>query len=95
MSIAATRRGLLLGRSAAPPPAPAATIGDACLAFRGVVCRSCGDVCPERAIRFPPQLRRAATPVLDAAVCTGCGDCLPVCPAAAITLAAAETADAG
>lgn len=95
MSAGLTRRGLL--RPGAPPPAaPAvvATIGETCLARRGIVCRSCGDACPERAIRFPPLLGRAALPVLSLEACTGCGDCLPVCPVAAIALPAAETAHA-
>jgi ferredoxin-type protein NapF len=85
-----TRRGLLLGRGAAPSPRAVAVIGESCLAKRGVVCRSCGDVCPERAIRFPPLLGRAAQPLLSAESCIGCGDCLAVCPVAAITLLAAE-----
>ena len=91
-----TRRRLLR-RNAAPPPAPAvaAAIGEVCLARRGIVCRTCGDACPERAIRFPPLLGRAAQPLLSLEACTGCGDCLPVCPVAAIALAAAEAAHAG
>jgi ferredoxin-type protein NapF len=87
-----SRRGLLFGRSPAPTPAPVAVIGEACLARRGVVCRSCGDACPERAIRFPPLLGHVALPVVVADACTGCGDCVAVCPVAAVTLPAVPEA---
>jgi ferredoxin len=30
---------------------------------------------------------RASLPVLDRARCTGCGDCVPVCPAGVLALA--------
>jgi ferredoxin-type protein NapF len=39
------------------------------------------------AIRFSPRLGGAACPVILAEQCTGCGDCVTVCPASAITLA--------
>ena len=84
MSAAATRRGLLLGRPA--PRQPVAVIGDRCLARHGVVCRSCGDACEARAIRFPPRLGGVALPTLDGEACTGCGECVAVCPAVAISL---------
>jgi ferredoxin-type protein NapF len=75
-----------------------AAIGAACLARANVVCRTCGDACAEGAIRFPPAPGRVAVPHLDAAACTGCGACVAVCPAEAITVASASTpvaADAG
>ena len=40
--------------------------GEACFAARGVVCQSCGDACPEGAIRFRPRLGGPALPTLDA-----------------------------
>ena len=61
-----------------------AEIANACLANRGVVCRSCGEVCDERAIRFESRIGGAALPRLDADLCTGCGCCVAVCPAKAI-----------
>ncbi len=61
-----------------------AAIDGACLGGLGIVCQSCRDACPERALRFPAGA--AAAPRLDADRCTGCGACLRVCPASAITL---------
>lgn len=60
-----------------------------CLAFQNVVCRSCGERCEEDAIRFSPRLGAAAHPLLDPERCTGCGDCVAVCPNAALTLVCA------
>ena len=59
-----------------------------CLAQQNVVCRSCAEICEHDAIRFSPRLGGAALPVLDAERCTGCGDCLPICPNAALSLVA-------
>jgi ferredoxin-type protein NapF len=85
-----SRRAFLLGRAAFGRAS--ATIGDACLARQGVLCRSCGDACPAAAIRFRPG--GVPTPEVLAGRCTGCGACLPACPAAAITIRA-EAGDAG
>ena len=95
-SNALSRRRLLTGRSdraPTPPEAVRATIGDACLARRGVFCRSCADACPEGSIGFVPALRSAPQPRIDAGSCTGCGACAAPCPAAAITLCAALSAE--
>lgn len=82
---------------AAPPPAAmtlpprqVATIGDTCLAENGAYCRTCGEACPEAAIRFHllPQGRARAD--VDADRCTGCGDCLFPCPVTAIRLDPAQ-----
>jgi len=62
-----------------------AVVGDECLTRSGIVCQSCRDECPEHAIRFP-LLRAVAAPLLDADRCTGCGACVPACPARAIAL---------
>lgn len=67
-----------------------ATIGVSCLARANVVCRTCGDACADRAIRFPPMPGTVPVPHLDAAACTGCGACVGVCPANAITVAASS-----
>ncbi len=63
-----------------------ATIGSACLPQHGVECRSCGDFCDVRAIRFPPRRGGSPLPVLDLQRCTGCGACVAPCPVAAITV---------
>ncbi|MDP1653958.1 MAG: 4Fe-4S dicluster domain-containing protein [Rhodocyclaceae bacterium] len=94
-----SRRQFLRGKFSAPQPAPTtpvdpsapalAVIGVACIALaKNVVCRSCGDACDAAAIRFSPRLGAAACPVILADRCTGCGDCIPVCPASAIHLSA-------
>ncbi len=84
MTVDATRRSLLFGRPA--PGRVVAVIGDRCLARHGIVCRSCGDACEARAIRFPPRLGGVAMPLLDSDACSGCGECISVCPAVAISL---------
>lgn len=57
-----------------------------CLAFQNVVCRTCGETCEHQAIRFSPRLGAAAEPRLQTELCTGCGDCLVVCPTTALSL---------
>lgn len=79
-----------LQRTRLPPWDLRATVAEACLAGSGIVCASCREVCPERAIRVPPGGRGAAS--VDALRCTGCGACVGVCPASAISLAGMEEA---
>lgn len=62
-----------------------AIVGTDCLTRHGVVCASCRDVCPERAIQFKPALP-VASPQVDNARCTGCGACVGACPVTAIAL---------
>lgn len=101
---ALSRRALFAGtRTAAPAALPTvnalpesqqpgarqvADISAACLAERGAYCRTCGEACPEDAIRFHllPQGRARADVAADR--CTGCAECLAACPADAIALAA-------
>ena len=63
-----------------------------CLAQQNVVCRSCAEICEHDAIRFSPRLGGAALPVLNSERCTGCGDCLPICPNSALSLVATSSA---
>ena len=69
-------------------PAPqVARVGPGCLAGQRVECRLCGDGCDAGAIRFVPRAGDVALPSIDAARCTGCADCLPLCPPGALRLA--------
>ena len=82
--------GDLSGRSALRRDGDAwpvkAEIGAACIAFEKVVCRSCGDACEVRAIRFRLRAGGMAVPELDAEACTGCGACVAACPVSAIAM---------
>jgi ferredoxin-type protein NapF len=89
-----SRRQFLTGRAGDPGPADpsrprTAVIAAACLAFNRVECRICGESCAPGAIRFRTGAGGVSTPQVDRVACTGCGDCVPACPVAAITLAAA------
>ncbi len=55
-----------------------------CMSLNSVVCRTCGDVCGEHAIRFQLKVGGAAAPLLDISACTGCGECIALCPVQAI-----------
>jgi ferredoxin-type protein NapF len=46
------------------------------------------DACPEQAIRFTLRIGGPPLPQIDAARCTGCGDCFTACPASALVLVA-------
>ncbi|WP_146076412.1 ferredoxin-type protein NapF [Rhizobium grahamii] len=63
-----------------------AEVSGSCLATRGIACQSCGETCPEHAIRFKPRIGGPFQPVIEAATCTGCGACLQVCPVDAISM---------
>ncbi|WP_373696632.1 4Fe-4S dicluster domain-containing protein [Microvirga yunnanensis] len=86
------RRRFLLGKftaAAQAPQTPSATIGPSCLAFQGVTCMSCRDVCASGAVRLELVIG-GARPRIDAETCTGCGDCSQACPADAIQMSEAE-----
>lgn len=81
-----SRRRFLGGADPAENGAAVAVVSDGCFAAKGIYCRSCGDACAERAIRFSPQPGGRTAVVVDAELCTACGDCAPVCPASAISI---------
>jgi len=53
-----------------------------CIAWNGVICSSCADVCNERAIKFFGMFK----PTVELELCTGCAMCLHVCPSSAINM---------
>ena len=63
-----------------------AQINNRCLAVQGVMCRSCGDSCDTRAIRFQLAVGGFSTPEIDLENCTGCGACIAPCPAGSIEI---------
>lgn len=55
---------------------------DACIAWGKGMCTRCEDVCEEHALFFVGLMN----PRVLTDRCTLCGDCVPVCPTAAITV---------
>ena len=84
------REGLDFNQPAGVILPPIATISDACLARQGIACQSCGDVCPQDAIRFRPRVGGPFLPEVNEALCNGCGVCMAPCPAEAIAVAASQ-----
>ncbi len=52
---------------------------ETCYAFRGILCRSCVDVCPYQGTAIFQNL--VLEPVVDPKFCVGCGICVKACPA--------------
>ncbi len=76
-----------IDRQASPAPFLwRVAVADHCLNRRGVECRVCGEACETRALRFRPALGGIAALSIDLEACTGCGDCVSVCPVAAISM---------
>ncbi|MCW8930831.1 MAG: ferredoxin-type protein NapF [Gammaproteobacteria bacterium] len=57
-----------------------------CLSMNATICRSCGESCDDKAIKFDLKLGGIAEPILNIEQCTGCGACFSVCPVQVITL---------
>lgn len=92
-----SRRGLFRAfRQDAPAGEAAAAllarISAACVEPRGVMCRRCGDECEARAISFRLIGAGKAQVAVEAGACTGCGECLKVCPVGAIELISRDRA---
>ena len=69
-----------LDKTTEPPWQLKASIGPGCLSAQGITCRSCGDICESRAIRFRLEVGGRAIPGLDTSLCNGCGSCIATCP---------------
>jgi formate hydrogenlyase subunit 6/NADH:ubiquinone oxidoreductase subunit I len=95
MPASLSRRGFLFGRTfdaRVEIRAPSAEIGRACLARHDVSCQLCRDACDAGAIRFSYASGRVPLPLVDFDRCTGCGECVPVCPVNAIVVGTGESA---
>jgi ferredoxin-type protein NapF len=75
-----------LSRTISPPWPLKASLSEACLAQKSIVCMSCRDHCPEQAITLKPRVADVALPIIDTHRCNGCGACVAPCPSAAIQL---------
>ncbi len=75
-----------LNRQQTPTFRFSAIINDQCFSMRGIVCRSCGEICESRAITFKAIVGGRTTVALSADSCTGCGECIPICPADSISM---------
>jgi len=63
-------------------PALATIDRTACVAWHGVICMSCRLACSYAALRMEGDVR----PRIDDDACTGCGECVSVCPPRAISV---------
>ena len=74
------------------PWALMATISQfSCLSATGTMCRTCGDRCDVGAISYQLALKGKATPVVDPALCSGCGACVAPCPVDAVNMISVTT----
>jgi ferredoxin-type protein NapF len=79
-------RGNWRGTPLSPSPDTVAKIDRTCLTRQGESCRTCDDLCELNAIRFTAVAGGLPVPEIIEDACTGCGDCLGVCPVDAIDL---------
>lgn len=75
-----------LSTRAATPWHLVPVVHDTCLAWRGIDCRRCSEMCAAGALRISLDAAGTALPVIDTASCSGCGACVAPCPVAAIRL---------
>lgn len=61
-------------------------VHESCLAWQGIDCRRCSEVCDRGALRMSMNAAGNALPVIDSAACNGCGACIAPCPVAAMRL---------
>ncbi|MDH5409928.1 MAG: ferredoxin-type protein NapF [Alphaproteobacteria bacterium] len=67
-----------------------ARVNTDCLSIAGVTCRVCAEWCDARAVRFQLEVGGRARPEINDGACTGCGECVAVCPVKAITMEECE-----
>ena len=60
-------------------------VNESCLPSQKITCQSCKDACDLQAISFP-YTSSSPMPVIDVNNCTGCGECVAVCPVNAIAI---------
>lgn len=78
-------------RSTAEQPwALKANIKESCVSMKGVECRSCGESCEAEAIAFRLVVGGVAQPQITDEACTGCGECVAICPVGAISILKTE-----
>ena len=63
-----------------------ANISSSCLNAESVYCRSCAESCEAEALRFNFTTTAFVIPEVVVEDCTGCGACVSVCPARAISV---------
>lgn len=83
MTVRTVSRRMFLGLATEQAPAAGSHIGPACLTFQSIACECCLDACEPRAIVFT-RTHIVKRPLVDAERCTGCGECVAVCPVGAI-----------
>jgi ferredoxin-type protein NapF len=59
-------------------------IAQSCLLNQGSECCACGERCQTSAIQFRRQAGGTAMPMLEQALCNGCGACISACPVKAV-----------
>lgn len=64
----------------------AVSVSKQCLLESKVYCRSCGDACPEGAIKFKLELASVTHIKINHELCSGCGACVASCPKDAVSI---------
>jgi ferredoxin-type protein NapF len=68
------------------------SLDGACMAYQGVMCQSCKDVCDVRAVKLNYSALGMPVPEVNNELCTGCGACVSVCPTSAIKIQSGASA---